>query len=158
VSDDHPEARLRELGLKVPQPPPAVGNYVGAVAVGDILFVSGHGPFRDGEPQFIGKLGREFDVAEGQEAARLVMLNMLASIKEELGDLQRVRRVVKLLCLVNSTPEFGDQPEVANGASDLLIAIFGEERGRHARAAIGVAALPFGIAVEIEGVFQVSSS
>jgi enamine deaminase RidA (YjgF/YER057c/UK114 family) len=149
-----PEERLQELGLELPEPPPAVGNYVGAVRVGTILFVSGHGPFEDGRPTFIGKLGRDLTVEEGQQSAQLVILNMLASIKAEIGDLDRVARVVKLLCLVNSDPEFGDQPKVANGASDLLVAIFGEERGKHARSAIGMGALPFGISVEIEGVFE----
>jgi enamine deaminase RidA (YjgF/YER057c/UK114 family) len=150
------EARLQELGIELPPVPPAVGNYVGAVAVGDILFVAGHGPFQDGRPQFIGKLGREFGIEEGQQAARLVALNMLATIRETVGSLDRVRRVVKLLCLVNSMPEFGDQPKVANGASDLLVELFGEERGKHARSAIGMGALPFGIAVEIEGIFELT--
>jgi enamine deaminase RidA (YjgF/YER057c/UK114 family) len=150
------EARLQELGIELPPIPPAVGNYVGAVAVGDILFVAGHGPFQGGKPQFIGKLGREFGVEEGQQAARLVALNMLATIRETVGSLDRIKRVVKLLCLVNSMPEFGDQPKVANGASDLLVELFGEERGKHARAAIGMGALPFGIAVEIEGIFELT--
>ena len=150
------EARLQELGIELPPVPPAVGNYVGAVAVGDILFVSGHGPFQDGRPQFIGKLGREFGVEEGQQAARLVAMNMLATIRETVGSLDRVKRVVKLLCLVNSMPEFGDQPKVANGASDLLVELFGEARGKHARSAIGMGALPFGIAVEIEGIFELT--
>ena len=149
-----PEERLHELGLELPETPPAVGNYVGAVRVGTILFVSGHGPFEHGQPTFIGKLGRDLSIEEGQQSARLVMLNMLASIKAEIGELDRVARVVKLLCLVNSDPEFGDQPTVANGASDLLVAIFGEERGKHARSAIGMGALPFGISVEIEGIFE----
>ena len=150
------EARLQELGIELPPVPPAVGNYVGAVAVGDILFVAGHGPFQDGRPQFIGKLGREFGVEEGQQAARLVAMNMLATIRETVGSLDRVKRVVKLLCLVNSMPEFGDQPKVANGASDLLVELFGEARGKHARSAIGMGALPFGIAVEIEGIFELT--
>ena len=150
------EARLQELGIELPPVPPAVGNYVGAVAVGDILFVAGHGPFQDGRPQLIGKLGREFGVEEGQQAARLVALNMLATVRETVGSLDRVKRVVKLLCLVNSMPEFGDQPKVANGASDLLVELFGEERGKHARSAIGMSALPFGIAVEIEGIFELT--
>jgi enamine deaminase RidA (YjgF/YER057c/UK114 family) len=151
----HPEHRLRELGLRVPEPPPAVANYVGAVRSGNLLFVAGHGPFEEGKPTFVGKLGRELDVAEGRRSAQLVALNMLATIKAELGDLDRVTRVVKLLVLVNSMPDFGDQPQVANGASDLLVDIFGEERGRHARSAVGMGALPFGISVEIEGVFEV---
>jgi enamine deaminase RidA (YjgF/YER057c/UK114 family) len=152
-----PEEKLAELGLSVPEIPPAVGNYVGAVRVGNILFVSGHGPFKDGAPTFIGKLGRDVSVEEGQQAAQLVALNMLASIKEAIGDLDRIARVVKLLCLVNSDPEFGEQPAVANGASDLFVAIFGEERGKHARSAIGMGALPFQISVEIEGIFELKN-
>lgn len=152
----NPELRLAELGLEIPPVPPAVANYVGAVAVGNILFVSGHGPVKDGKPTFIGKLGRELGIEEGQQAAQLVALNMLATIKDTVGSLDRIARVVKLLCLVNSMPDFGDQPKVANGASDLLVAIFGEDRGKHARSAVGMAALPFGIAVEIEGIFQLT--
>ena len=152
-----PEETLSQLGLEIPEIPPAVGNYVGAVRVGDILFVSGHGPFVDGEPTFVGKLGRDLTVEEGQQAAQLVALNMLASIKAEIGELDRIARVVKLLCLVNSDPEFGDQPKVANGASDLFVRIFGEERGKHARSAIGMGALPFQISVEIEGIFELKS-
>jgi enamine deaminase RidA (YjgF/YER057c/UK114 family) len=150
-----PEQRLEELGLQLPEPPTAVANYVGAVRVGELLFVSGHGPVKDGEHLFIGKLGQDMGVDEGAAAARLVMLNMLATIKAELGELNRVRRVVKLLCFVNSAPDFRHQPVVANGASDLLVQIFGKERGSHARAAIGMGALPFGIAAEIEGIFEV---
>ncbi len=149
-----PEERLHELGLELPPLPPAVGTYVGAVPVGNILFVAGHGPFKEGKPTFIGKLGREFGVEEGKQAAQLVMLNMLATIKHTIGDLDRVKKVVKLLVLVNSMPEFGEQPSVANGASDLLVEIFGPERGSHARSAVGMGALPFGIAVEIEGIFE----
>jgi enamine deaminase RidA (YjgF/YER057c/UK114 family) len=150
-----PEERLAELGHEQPPPNPAVGSYVGAVTVGNLVFVSGHGPYRDGEFVYPGKLGREVDVATGQAAARLTILNLLASLKAEIGELERVRRVVKLLVLVNSDPEFGEQPAVANGASDLLVAIFGPERGAHARSAVGMGALPFAIPVEIEGVFEV---
>ena len=151
-----PETKLQELGLVLPDPPKPVATYVGAVQVGSVLFVSGHGPVKDGEHLFIGKLGRDMDVAEGKEAAQLVALNMLATVKAHLGDLDQVKRVVKLLCLVNSSPDFRRQPEVANGASDLFVEIFGKERGSHARSAIGMGALPFGIAVEIEGIFDVS--
>lgn len=150
-----PEQRLSELGIEIPPVNPAVGSYVGAVTVGNIVFVSGHGPYRDGDFVFTGKLGRDVDVATGQAAARLTILNLLASLKAEIGELDRVRRVVKLLVLVNSDPEFGEQPSVANGASDLLIEVFGPERGRHARSAIGMGALPFGIPVEIEAIFEV---
>jgi len=151
-----PEERLAELGIDLPAPNPAVGSYVGAVTVGNTVFVSGHGPYRDGEFVYKGKLGREVDVETGQAAARLTILNLLASLKSEIGELDRVRRVVKLLVLVNSDPEFGEQPKVANGASDLLIEIFGPDRGPHARSAVGVGALPFAIPVEIEGIFEIA--
>jgi enamine deaminase RidA (YjgF/YER057c/UK114 family) len=150
-----PESRLAELGYELPAPNPAVGSYVGAVTAGNIVFVSGHGPYRDGEFVYKGKLGREVDVATGQAAAALTTLNLLASLKAEIGELDRVVRVVKLLVLVNSDPEFGEQPAVANGASDLLIKVFGPERGPHARSAVGMGALPFGIPVEIEGIFAI---
>jgi enamine deaminase RidA (YjgF/YER057c/UK114 family) len=126
------------------------------VQTGNLLFVAGHGPFADGSPTFIGKLGRELNVEEGRRAAELVLQNVLATLKSALGDLDRVTKVVKLLVFVNSAPEFAEQPAVANGASDLLVEIFGPERGSHARSAVGVAALPFGISVEIEGVFEVA--
>jgi enamine deaminase RidA (YjgF/YER057c/UK114 family) len=150
-----PEERIAELGQVLPEPNPAVGSYVGAVTVGNVVFVSGHGPYRDGEFVYKGKLGREVDVPTGQAAAALTILNLLASLKAEIGELSRVRRVVKLLVLVNSDPEFGEQPTVANGASDLLIEVFGPERGHHARSAIGMGALPFSIPVEIEGIFEI---
>lgn len=150
-----PEARLQELGLELATPPPAAANYIGAVTVGDLVFVSGHGPYRGGEYAYRGKLGADLDVAAGQEAARVTMVNLLASLKAEVGELDRVRRVVKLLVLVNSAPDFQEQHLVANGGSDLLVEIFGPERGRHARSAVGMAALPFGISVEIEGIFAV---
>jgi enamine deaminase RidA (YjgF/YER057c/UK114 family) len=150
-----PEQRLAALGYELPAPNPAVGSYVGAVTVGSIVFVSGHGPYRDGEFVYTGKLGREVDVPTGQAAAALTIVNLLASLKEEIGELDRVRRVVKLLVLVNSDPDFGEQPSVANGASDLLVEVFGPERGPHARSAIGMGALPFGIPVEIEGIFEI---
>jgi enamine deaminase RidA (YjgF/YER057c/UK114 family) len=150
-----PEERLAQLGHQLEPPAPAVARYVGAVAIGELLFVSGHGPFQAGEFVFKGKLGRDLDVETGRQAARLVALNMLSTIKATIGELDRVTRVVKLLILVNSMPDFTQQHLVANGASELLIDVFGQERGPHARSAIGVPTLPFGIAVEIEGVFAV---
>jgi enamine deaminase RidA (YjgF/YER057c/UK114 family) len=150
-----PDARLAELGIELGAPPPAVANYIGAVRVGELLFVSGHGPYENGGYPYRGKLGTEVDVETGMKAARVTMLNLLASVKAELGSLDRVERVVKLLCMVNSAPDFAEQPQVANGASDLLVEIFGEERGKHARSAVGMAALPMGISVEIEAIFQV---
>lgn len=155
MSTDTPEARLEAMGLSLPPPPSAVANYVGLVKVGRIAFVSGHGPVENGELTFIGKLGRDMDVETGKKAAQLTMLNLLATLAADLGGLDRVERVVKLLVMVNSTPDFAEQPFVANGASDLLVEIFGPERGRHARSAVGLGALPFGISVEIEGIFEI---
>jgi enamine deaminase RidA (YjgF/YER057c/UK114 family) len=150
-----PEERLRELGHELPPAPKSVANYVGSVQTGNLLFLSGKGPDLAGERTWHGKLGADFTIEEGYTAARNTMLNLLAVIKEDIGDLSRVRRVVKLLGMVNSAPEFTDQPKVINGASDLLVEVFGD-RGRHARSAVGVAALPFGIPVEIEMIVELT--
>src|SRR5205814_2901303 len=136
-------------------PNAAVANYVGAVTVGEIVFVSSHGPYENGDYSYKGKLGRDLDVPTGQKSARLTIVNLLASLKAEVGELDRVKRVVKLLVLVNSDPEFGEQPAVANGASDLLVDVFGPERGPHARSAIGMGGLPLGIPVATEGIFHI---
>ncbi len=149
------EDRLKALGLTVPPPGPVVGNYVGATRSGRIVFVSGHGPTRDGKFLYQGKLTRDIDVPTAQEAARLTMLNCLASLKAEVGELDRVSRILKVFGMVNSMPDFGEQPKVINGASDLLVEIFGE-RGKHARSAVGMGALPFGICVEIEMIVEVA--
>src|SRR5919201_1368040 len=151
------EDRIRALGHSLPEPPRAVGAYVGAVRVGSLVFVSGHGPVRDGQFAYQGKLGQDMDVPTARQAAELVMLNALASLKAEIGSLDRVKRIVKLLGMVNCTPDFAEQPRVIDGASDLLLAIFGEA-GRHARSAVGMAALPFGIPVEIEMIVEVEPS
>jgi enamine deaminase RidA (YjgF/YER057c/UK114 family) len=151
------EKKLGELGLSLPPSPAPVANYVPAVRSGNLLFVSGHGPafVKDGKIEYIrGKLGRDLTVEQGYEAARQVMLNILQSIKGIIGDLDKVRRIVKVLGFVNCTEDFPDQPKVINGASDLLVALYGE-RGRHARSAVGMQQLPFGIAVEIEMVVEV---
>ena len=136
------------------QKPSPIANYVSAVRVGNLVFLSGHGPTRDGQLVFRGKLGVDMDVATGYQAAQQVALNLLATLKNEIGDLDRVKRVVKLLGMVNCAPDFGQQPEVINGASDLLTEVFGD-RGRHARSAVGMQALPRGIAVEIEMIVEV---
>ena len=149
------EAKLAELGLQLPSAPGPIANYVRAVRAGDLLFVSGHGPTRDGKYLFTGKLGKDLTVDDGYKAAQLVCLNCLASVREALGDLDRVKRVVKLLGMVNSAPDFGHQPEVINGASDLLVQLYGES-GRHARSAVGMGALPRNIAVEIEMILEVA--
>jgi enamine deaminase RidA (YjgF/YER057c/UK114 family) len=147
------EERLRELGLELPPAPRPAANYVGAVRAGSLVFVSGHGPTRDGQFVYRGKLGSEVDVEAGREAARLTILNCLATLKAEVGDLDRVTRIVKLLGMVSSSPDFVEQPLVIDGASDLLTQVFGE-RGRHARSAVGMAALPFDISVEIEMIVE----
>ena len=151
------EKKLVEMGLSLPPSPAPVANYVPAVRSGSLLFVSGHGPafVKDGKIEYIrGKLGRDLTVEQDYEAAKQVMLNILQSIKGVIGDLNKVRRIVKVLGFVNCTEDFPDQPKVINGASDLLVALYGE-RGRHARSAVGMQQLPFGIAVEIEMVVEV---
>lgn len=148
------EQRVRDLGIILPPAPKPVANYVGAVRTGNLLFVSGHGPYNDGQTKTSGKLGRELNIEEGYQTARNVALNCLASVKAALGDLDKVRRVVKLLGMVNCTEEFKDPPRVINGASDLLVEIFGEA-GRHARSAVGMQALPNAIPVEIEMILEV---
>ena len=147
------EAKLKALGLELPPTPRPAANYVGAVQTGNLLFISGHGPTRDGQMAYVGKVGKDLSVEQGYEAARLVALNCLASAKSVLGDLDRITRVVKVLGMVNCSEDFGDQPKVINGASDLLVQLFGDS-GRHARSAVGMQALPFGIAVEIEMIFE----
>jgi enamine deaminase RidA (YjgF/YER057c/UK114 family) len=149
------EAKLRELGLELPPTPRPAANYVGAVQSGNLLFISGHGPSKDGKFVCIGKIGKDLSVEQGYEAARLVALNCLASAKAVLGDLDRIQRVVKILGMVNCTEDFGEQPQVINGASDLLVHLFGDA-GRHARSAVGMQSLPFSMAVEIEMIFEVT--
>jgi len=149
------EAKLRALGLELPPTPSPAANYVGAVQTGNLLFISGHGPTINGAFTYIGKVGKDLSIEEGYEAARVVALNCLASAKAVLGDLDRITRVVKILSLVNCSEDFGEQPQVINGASDLLVQLFGDS-GRHARSAVGMQALPFGIAVEIEMIFEVA--
>lgn len=150
------EARLKTLNLTLPPPPAPVANYVGAVRVGNLLFVSGHGPLRtDGKPSVRGKLGRDLSVEQGYQVAREVGLNLLATVRATLGSLDRVKRVVKVLGMVNSAEGFGDQPRVINGFSDLMVEVFGEAAGKHARSAVGMAELPMGIPVEIEMILEV---
>jgi enamine deaminase RidA (YjgF/YER057c/UK114 family) len=149
------EARLKELKLTLPSPAKPVANYVGAVRVGSLLFVSGHGPIRDGRPTLRGKLGKDLSVEQGYQAAREVGLNLLSTVQVALSSLDKVKRVVKVLGMVNSAEGFGDQPKVINGFSDLMVEVFGEAIGKHARSAVGMAELPMGIPVEIEMVLEV---
>ena len=150
-----PEERLEQMGITLPELQASVASLVPAVRTGDLLFLSGSGPASGSDGKVtLGKLGRELNVELGYESARLVGLNLIARLKAELGDLGRVKRVVKLLCMVNSVPDFTEQPAVANGCSDLLVEVFGE-RGRHARSAVGMSSLPSNIPVEIEMIVEV---
>ena len=149
------EDKLKQMKLKLPESPAPVANYVPAVRTGNLLFLAGAGPGPEPEgTPTQGKLGQDLSVEEGYKAARSVGLNLLARVKDELGDLDRVNRVVKLLCMVNSAPDFTEQPAVANGCSDLLVDLYGD-RGRHARSAVGMGALPGNIPVEIEMIVEV---
>ena len=148
------EMKIKEMGLELPSAGIPVANYVPAVRTGNLVFLSGHGPGRFDGTLIKGKVGADLNVDEGYEAARQVAIMLLASLKTEIGDLDKVRRIVKLLGMVNCTLDFVDQPKVINGASDLLVEVFGDQ-GRHARSAVGVNALPMNIAVEIEMVVEV---
>jgi enamine deaminase RidA (YjgF/YER057c/UK114 family) len=149
------EQRLKELGIDLGDVSAPVANYVNAVRTGNLLFLSGKGPRpgKDGK-RVSGKVGREFTVEQGYEQARAVGLDLLAVMRTELGSLDKVKRVVKVLGMVNAVPEFGDQPKVINGCSDLFVAVLGE-RGKHARSAVGMGSLPMGIPVEIECIVEV---
>jgi len=149
------EARLTELRIELPQAAAPVANYVPAVRSGDLLFIAGQICQWNGERRFIGKLGREISTEQGQEAARLCALNILAQARNALGgDLDRILRCVRVGAFVSCTEDFTQQPQVANGASNLLVELLGDA-GRHARAAVGVNALPGGVAVEVDAIFEV---
>jgi enamine deaminase RidA (YjgF/YER057c/UK114 family) len=151
------EARLKALHLELPAPPRPMANYVTAARSGNLLFLSGHGPVREGRVVYQGKVGRDLTVEQGQEAARLTGLNLLASARQALGSLDRVRRVVKVLGMVQCADDFTEHPRVINGFSDLMVEVFGDA-GRHARSAVGMGSLPLGIAVEIEMILEVSGA
>ena len=150
------DARLAELGIELPQPAASVANYVPYVISGNLVFVSGQVTIKDGEFLYQGKVGADLTVEQGQEAARLCGLNIIAQLKAACdGDLDRVKRVIRLGGFVNSPPDFTDQPKVINGASDLMVEVFGDA-GRHARAAVSAAALPVNVAVEVEAVAEIA--
>ena len=151
------EARIAELKLELPPAPKPVATYVTAIRHGDLLYVSGHGPLRTDGTMITGRLGENMDVEAGQAAARQTGLAILATLRAHLGSLDKVARLIKTLGMVNSTPGFHDQPRVINGYSDLMKDVFGEA-GVGARSAVGMGALPGGIAVEIEAIFQVKDS
>jgi enamine deaminase RidA (YjgF/YER057c/UK114 family) len=149
------EARIKELGIALPQPPKPAGNYVPGVRVGNLLYLSGHGPIQmEGKTRPKGKVGRDLSPEEAYTVAREVGINLLGSTRALLGSLDKVKRVVKVLGMVNSAEGFGEQPKVINGFSDLMVEVFGEN-GRHARSAVGMAELPFAIPVEIEMILEV---
>ncbi len=147
------DVKAAELGLDLSAPAQPVANYLSAVRAGDLLFLAGHVPLREDGTYVTGKIGADLTAEEGYEAARLAAIVVLATLKAETGSLDRVERIVKLFCMVNCLPGFEEQPQVANGASDLLVEVFGEA-GRHARSAVGMVSLPLGVAVEIELVAQ----
>ena len=151
------EQRLKELGIELAQATSPMANYVNAVRTGNLLYLAGKGPGLPGKPLPVGKVGRDFSIEQGYRFARETGLNLIAVMKAELGDLDRVTRIVKVLGMVNATSEYGHQPEVINGCSDLFVEVFGD-RGRHARSAVGVGSLPRGIPVEIEVIVEVADA
>lgn len=148
------EARLKELGVTLPTPPMPVASYVPVTISGNIVFVSGQIPIADGAIKYVGKLGVDVPMEAGQAAAQLCAINILAQLKAAIGDLDRVVKCLKLGVFVNAAPDYTQHPEVANGASDLIAALFGDA-GKHARAAVGVGSLPRGVAVEVEAIFEI---
>ena len=150
------DARLEELGIELPEAAAPAANYVPYVVSGNQVFVAGQITIHNGEIQYVGKLGRDYGIEDGEAAARLCALNIIAQVKAACGgDLDRVVRCVRLGGFVNSTPDFTDQPEVINGASNLMVEVFGD-KGKHARAAVSAAALPRGVAVEVDAIFEIS--
>ena len=150
------ESRLQELGITLPDSPAPMANYVPVVRTGNLIYLSGLGRTAKSDgSEYKGKLGDNISVDEGYDAARLTAINLIARLKGYLGDLDRVTQVVKLLSMVNATPDFTEPPAVSNGCSDLLVEVFGD-RGRHARSAIGVATLPGGMPIEIELIAEIS--
>jgi enamine deaminase RidA (YjgF/YER057c/UK114 family) len=149
------EARLASLGLELPVPAAPIANYVPFTRSGAIVVISGQIALRDGKMQYVGKLGAGLSIEEGQEAAKLCALNILAQLKAAAGDLDNVKRCLRLGGFVNCTPDFTQQPQVVNGASDLMVAVFGDA-GKHARTAVGVPSLPGGVAVEVDAMFELA--
>ena len=152
-----PETRLKELGITLPTPPKPVAKYKPAVQVGNMLYVSGHGPAKLGEQNpLMGKLGAQLNLEQGKESARLVGINILATVRATLGSLDKVKRLVKTLGMVNAVPDYVDHPQVINGFSELMAQVFGDDAGVGARSAVGMGSLPAEIPVEIECIFEVA--
>jgi enamine deaminase RidA (YjgF/YER057c/UK114 family) len=148
------DKKLKELGIELPPPSKPIANYVKAVRTGNLIFLAGHGPSKADGTLVTGKVGKDLTIEQGYEAARITAISLLATLKNELGDLGKVKRVVKVLGMVNCPSDFTDQPKVINGCSDLLVAVFGE-KGKHARSAVGMNSLPSNMAVEIEIIVEV---
>ena len=155
LNTNNPETKLKELGLALPQAPKPVASYIPTLVIDELLFTSGTLPMKDGKVAYTGKMGEKNNTIEiGYEASRLATLNSLSAVKEKLGSLSEVKRIIKVTGYVNSSAGFTDQPKVINGASDLLVSVFGES-GKHVRSAIGVAELPLNALVEIEFIYQI---
>jgi len=151
-----PEDNLKSLGITLPKQSAPIANYVNYVRTGNLIYFSGSGPSVESQGYVKGKLGKDLTIDQGKEAARITGINMIANLKNAVGDLNKVKRIVKVLGMVNSTEDFTDQPKVMNGFSDLMVAVFGE-KGKHARSAVGMAALPMNMAVEIEMIVEVEN-
>jgi enamine deaminase RidA (YjgF/YER057c/UK114 family) len=149
-----PEENLKALGITLPKLTAPIANYVTYVRTGNLIYFSGSGPSAEGQGYIKGKLGKDMTIEQGKEAARITGINLIANLKNAVGDLNKVKKIVKVLGMVNSTEDFTDQPKVINGFSDLMVAVFGE-KGKHARSAVGMAALPMNMAVEIEMIVEV---
>jgi enamine deaminase RidA (YjgF/YER057c/UK114 family) len=149
------DKRLAELGIVLPTPAKPIANYVPWVRTGNLVYISGQGAMKDGKLQYTGKVGETLSIEDAVASARLTAINIIAHLRDACGgDLDRVKRVVKLLGLVNCTPAFGEHPKVINGASDLMVEVFGD-KGRHARSAVGAPSLPFGLSVEVEAIVEI---
>lgn len=151
-----PETKLKELKIELFKPQAPVANYVRATRTGNLIYLAGHGPTRADGTNIQGKVGRDLTLEQGYEAARQTGIALLSSLKSEIGDLNKVKRIVKVLGMVNCTENFVDQPKVINGFSDLMVAVFGE-KGKHARSAVGMYALPSNISVEIEMIVEIEN-
>jgi enamine deaminase RidA (YjgF/YER057c/UK114 family) len=150
------EKKLKDLNIELFTPGKPIANYVKAVRTGNLLYLSGHGPTKADGSNIIGKVGKDLTIEQGYDAARQTGISLLSTLKSEIGDLNKVKRIVKVLGMVNCTEAFGDQPKVINGFSDLMVAVFGE-KGKHARSAVGMYALPMGMAVEIEIIVELEN-
>lgn len=149
------DLQIEKLKLTLPPAPKPAGTYLPTVQVGSILYVAGHGPLKPDKSLVTGKVGKDLNLDDGYQAARVVGLTMLATLRHDLGSLDRIKRLVKTLGMVNATPDFEDHPKVINGFSDLMVDVFGES-GRGARSAVGMGSLPGNIAVEVEAIFELA--